>query len=160
MLLQMPILFALFTFFNVAIEIRHEPFLWWITNLSSPDVIYKLPFKIPLFGVDIITGLAPLLGLTMFFTQKMTVKDPSQKAMVYIMPFMMTFIFMNLSSGLNLYYFMFNLLSIGQQYYINHKQGEELVPVENPKKKTGFMQRMMEAAEQQQKAQKQMGKKK
>ncbi|MFZ1289300.1 MAG: membrane protein insertase YidC [Melioribacteraceae bacterium] len=160
MLLQMPILFALFTFFNVAIELRHEPFLWWITNLSSPDVIYRLPFKIPLFGIDIITGLAPLLGITMFFSQKMTVKDPAQKAMVYLMPVMMIFIFMPLSSGLNLYYFMFNLLSIGQQYYINHKQGEELVPVENPKKKTGFMQRMMEAAEKQQKTQKQIGKKK
>ncbi|MBK8944480.1 MAG: membrane protein insertase YidC [Ignavibacteriae bacterium] len=160
MLLQMPVLFALYTFFNVAIELRHEPFLWWITNLSSPDVIYKLPFKIPLFGVDIITGLAPLLGITMFVTQKMTVKDPTQKAMIYIMPVMMTFLFMTLSSGLNLYYFMFNLLSIAQQYYINHQHGEELVPVANPKKKAGFMQRMMEAAEQQQKTQKQIGKKK
>jgi YidC/Oxa1 family membrane protein insertase len=152
--LQMPILFALFTFFNVAIELRHEPFIWWITNLSSPDIIYRLPFKIPLFGVDAISGLAPLLGITMFFSQKMTVKDPSQKAMVYMMPFMMTFLFMSFSSGLNLYYFMFNLLSIGQQYFINHQHGEELVPVKNPKKKTGFMQRMMEAAEQQQKGQK------
>lgn len=160
MVLQMPILFALFTFFNVAIELRHEPFLWWITNLSSPDVIYKLPFKIPLFGIDIITGLAPLLGITMFFSQKMTVKDPAQKAMVYMMPVMMIFIFMPLSSGLNLYYFMFNLLSIAQQYYINHQHGEELVPVANPKKKAGFMQRMMEAAEQQQKSHKQIGKKK
>ncbi len=153
--LQMPILFALFTFFNVAIEIRHEPFIWWITNLSSPDIIYRLPFRIPIFGADAITGLAPLLGITMFISQKMTMKDPSQKAMLYIMPFMFTFMFMGFSSGLNLYYFMFNLLSIGQQYFINHQHGEELVPVKNPKKKTGFMQRMMEAAEQQQKAQRQ-----
>lgn len=159
MLLQMPILFALFTFFNVAIEIRQEPFLFWITNLSSPDVIYRLPFTIPLFGISAITGLAPLLGITMFFQQKMTVKDPSQKAMVYIMPFMFTFMFMGFSSGLNLYYFMFNLLSIIQQYYINKKPGDALVPVQNPKKKKGFMQRMMEAAEQQQKAQKQISKK-
>ncbi|MCB9220178.1 MAG: membrane protein insertase YidC, partial [Ignavibacteriales bacterium] len=113
MVLQMPILFALFTFFNVAIEIRHEPFLWWITNLSSPDVIYNLPFKIPILGVSAITGLAPLLGITMFLQQRMTMKDPSQKAMVYMMPIMMTFMFMGFSSGLNLYYFMFNLLSIG-----------------------------------------------
>lgn len=159
MLLQMPILFALFTFFNVAIEIRQEPFLFWITNLSSPDVIIRLPFTIPLFGISAITGLAPLLGITMFFQQKMTVKDPSQKAMVYIMPFMFTFMFMGFSSGLNLYYFMFNLLSIIQQYYINKKPGDALVPVQNPKKKKGFMQRMMEAAEQQQKAQKQISKK-
>jgi YidC/Oxa1 family membrane protein insertase len=159
MLLQMPILFALFTFFNVAIEIRNEPFMFWITNLAAPDVIYHLPFTLPLFGISAITGLAPLLGITMFFQQKMTVKDPNQKAMVYIMPFMMTFLFMSFSSGLNLYYFMFNLLSIGQQYIINHQQGDELVPVKNPKKKTGFMQRMMEAAEKQQKVQKQSAKK-
>ena len=159
MLLQMPILFALFTFFNVAIEIRHEPFIFWITNLSAPDIIYNLPFTIPLFGISAISGLAPLLGITMFFQQKMTVKDPSQKAMVYMMPFMMTFLFMGFSSGLNLYYFMFNLLSIGQQYFINHQQGDELVPVKNPKKKSGFMQRMMEAAEQQKKVQGQATKK-
>ena len=157
MVLQMPILFALFTFFNVAIEIRHEPFMFWITNLSSPDYIYTLPFKLPLFGVDKITGLAPLLGITMFFQQKMSVKDPSQKALVYMMPIMFTLMFMGFSSGLNLYYFMFNLLSIAQQYYINNKkgEGEELVPVKNPKKKAGFMQRMMEAAENQQKTHKQ-----
>lgn len=160
MLLQMPILFALFTFFNVAIEIRHEPFIFWITNLSAPDVIYNLPFNLPLFGISAISGLAPLLGITMFFQQKMTVKDPKQKAMVYMMPFMMTFLFMGFSSGLNLYYFMFNLLSIGQQYFINHQQGDELVPVKNPKKKGGFMQKMMAAAEQQQKAQKKTTKKK
>lgn len=159
MLLQMPILFALFTFFNVAIEIRHEPFMFWITNLSAPDIIYELPFKLPLFGISAITGLAPLLGITMFFQQKMTVKDPNQKAMVYIMPFMMTFLFMGFSSGLNLYYFMFNLLSIGQQYLINKQKGDELKPVDKPKKKAGFMQRMMEAAEQQQKVQKQSSKK-
>ena len=151
MLLQMPILFALFTFFNVAIEIRQEPFIFWITNLSAPDIIYNLPFTIPFIGISAISGLAPLLGITMFFQQKMTVKDPNQKAMVYMMPFMMTFLFMGFSSGLNLYYFMFNLLSIGQQYFINHQQGDELVPVKNPKKKSGFMQRMMEAAEKQQK---------
>lgn len=160
MLLQMPILFALFTFFKVAIEIRQEPFIFWITNLSAPDVIYTLPFNLPLFGISTITGLAPLLGVTMFFQQKMSVKDPSQKAMVYIMPVMFTFMFMGFSSGLNLYYFMFNLLSIGQQYFINKQKGDDLVPVKKTKKKGGFMQKMMEAAEQQQKAQKQTGKKK
>jgi YidC/Oxa1 family membrane protein insertase len=155
MLLQMPILFALFTFFNVTIEIRHEPFILWITNLSSPDYLFTLPFKIPIVGVDKVTGLAPLLGITMFLQQKMSVKDPSQKALVYIMPIMFTFLFMGFSSGLNLYYFMFNLLSILQQYYINHKKGdEELKPAKNPKK-SGFMQRMMEAAEKQAQAQKQ-----
>lgn len=159
MVLQMPILFALFTFFNVAIELRHEPFIFWITNLSSPDIILHLPYKLPLVGINAITGLAPLLGITMFMQQKMSVKDPSQKAMVYIMPVMMTFLFMSFSAGLNLYYFMFNVLSIAQQYYINKQKGDELKPVEKAKQKPGFMQKMMAAAEQQQKVQQQSRKK-
>lgn len=156
MLLQMPILFALFTFFKVTIEIRQEPFILWITNLSSPDVIATLPFRIPIFGVDQVSGLALLLGITMFLQQKMSIKDPSQKALVYIMPVMFTVLFMSFPSGLNLYYFMFNLFSIIQQYFINRsKDDEELEPVKNPKKKKGggFMQRMMEAAEKQQQLQ-------
>lgn len=154
MVLQMPILFALFAFFRVAIEIRHESFLW-IADLASPDYVYNLGFTIPLVGVDKLTILAPLLGITMFFQQKMTIKDPSQKAMVYMMPIMMTFMFMGFSSGLNLYYMMFNILSIGQQYYINNKKGDdELVPVkQDGKKGGGFMQKMMNAAEKQKQAQ-------
>ncbi len=150
-LLQMPILFALFAFFRMAVELRQQPFILWITNLSAPDILYHLPFKIPFFGIDQISGLAILLGITMFFQQKMTMKDPSQKAMVYSMPILFMLMFMAFSSGLNLYYFMFNLLSIGQQYYINHTGEQKLEPVKNPKKKAGFMQKMMEAAEQQQK---------
>ena len=152
----MPILIALWSLFNVAIEIRQKPFLLWITNLSSPDVIYKLPFKLPLFNVDAISGLAILLGVTMFFQQKMSVKDPSQKALVYVMPVMFTLMFMGFPSGLNLYYFMFNLFSIIQQYYINNSKSDmELVLVKNPGKKGGgFMSRMLEAAEKQAQAQK------
>ena len=107
MLLQMPILFALFTFFQVSIEIRQQPFIFWITNLSAPDTIGTLPFKIPLFGVDQISVLAPLLGITMFFQQKMSIKDPSQKAMIYKMPILFTLMFINFPSGFNFYYFMF-----------------------------------------------------
>ena len=159
MVLQMPILFALFSFFRVAIEIRHEPFLW-IKDLASPDFIYTLPFTIPIVNINQIAILAPLLGITMFFQQKMTMKDPSQKAMVYMMPIMMTFMFMNFSSGLNLYYMMFNLLSISQQYFINKKQGQvELVPVDKKNQKPGFMAKMMAAAEEKQKTQKQTSKK-
>jgi YidC/Oxa1 family membrane protein insertase len=154
-LLQMPILIALWGLFNAAIDIRQQPFVLWITNLSQPDVIYRLPFKIPLFGIDVVSGLALLLGITMFIQQKMSIKDPSQKAMIYIMPVMFTLMFMTFPSGLNLYYFMFNLLSIAQQYYVNHRKGdEELVPVPQTKKKPGFMARMMEAAEKQAQAQK------
>lgn len=153
MLLQMPILVALWGLFNVAVELRQQPFALWIHNLSSPDFIFTLPFKLPLFGIDQVSGLALLLGITMFIQQKMSVKDPSQQALVYVMPVMFTLMFMGFPAGLNLYYFMFNLFSIIQQYWINHTHSNvELKPVTNPKK-SGFMQRMMEAAEKSQQQQ-------
>lgn len=153
-LLQMPVFIALWGLFQVAVDLRQQPFVWWIKDLSRPDVIYDLGFKLPLFGIQQISGLAILMGVTTFLQQKMTMKDPKQAALVYIMPVMLTILFMTFPSGLNLYYFMFNLLSIAQQYYINHKSGDvELVPVANPKKKTGFMHRLMEQAEQQSKQQ-------
>jgi YidC/Oxa1 family membrane protein insertase len=83
-----------------------------------PDVILHLPFTVPIFGIHDISGLAVLMGITMFLQQKMTVKDPKQMAMVYIMPIMLTFLFTTLPAGLNLYYFMFNVLSISEQYYL------------------------------------------
>ncbi|MDP3582840.1 MAG: membrane protein insertase YidC [Ignavibacteria bacterium] len=160
MLLQMPILVALWSLFNVAIDIRQQPFMLWITNLSSPDIIFKLPFKIPFFNLDLVSGLALLMGITMFIQQKMSVKDPTQKAMIYIMPVMFTVMFMSMPSGLNLYYFVFNLLGIIQQYYVTHKHNlEPLVAVANPNKKKGFMARMMDAAEKQAHVQKQAKKK-
>lgn len=155
MALQMPILIALWSLLNVAVDIRQQPFVFWINNLSAPDVLFRLSFRIPLFGIDVVSGLALMMGVTMFVQQKMSVKDPSQKAMVYVMPVMFTLMFMGLPSGVNLYYFMFNLFSIAQQWYVNHKHGNvELVPVANPKKKQGFMARMMDAAEKQSQAQK------
>jgi YidC/Oxa1 family membrane protein insertase len=120
----MPILYALFGVFSSTIELRQANFIWWIKDLAIPDVIMKLPFKIPLFGIDEVSGLALLMGITMFIQQKMTVKDPKQMAMVYMMPIMMTLLFATLPSGLNLYYFMFNLLSIGEQYYVTHIKGK------------------------------------
>lgn len=154
MLLQMPIFVALWGLFRTAIELRQQPFILWIKDLSQPDVIYNLGFKLPLFGIQEISGLALLMGITTFIQQKMTMKDPKQKAMVYVMPIFLTILFMSFPSGLNLYYFLFNLFSIAQQQYINHKHdGMELVPVKNPKKKQGFMSRLMEAAEQQSKGQ-------
>lgn len=153
-LLQMPIFIALWGLFQAAIDLRQQPFVWWIQDLSRPDVIYDLGFKLPLFGIQEISGLAILMGLTTFIQQKMTMKDPKQAALVYIMPIMLTILFMTFPSGLNLYYFMFNLFSIAQQYYINLSAGDvELVPVANPNKKKGFMSRLMEQAEQQAKQQ-------
>lgn len=159
-LLQMPIFIALWGLFQVAIELRQQPFLFWINDLSRPDVIFHLSFRLPLFGIDQVAGLAVLMGITTFIQQKMSIKDPKQKALIYIMPVMLTVLFMTFPSGLNLYYFMFNILSIGQQYYINHKHdGTELEPVKNPKKSKGFMARMMEAAEKNAKTQQQKRKK-
>jgi len=125
MLLQLPILYALFGVFSSTIELRQAYFGLWIHDLSVPDVILQLPFKIPLFGVDYLSGLALLMGVTMFVQQKMTVKDPKQMAMVYIMPIMLTFLFTTLPAGLNLYYFMFNLLSIIEQYFVQKKGKKE-----------------------------------
>lgn len=154
-LLQMPIFIALWGLLQAAIELRQQPFILWIHDLSVPDVIYDLGFKLPMIGVQEISGLALLMGITTFFQQKMSIKDPKQKALVYMMPIMLTLLFMSFPSGLNLYYFMFNVLSIAQQYYINHKQGDvELVPVDPSKRKKGFMQKLTEAAEQQAKQQK------
>jgi len=154
LVLQMPIFIALWGLFKAAIQLRQQPFVFWITDLSRPDTIYTLPFKIPFVGIDQISGLAVLMGIATFFQQKMTMKDPNQQALVYLMPIMLTLMFMSFPSGLNLYYFMFNVFSIAQQYYINHKHdGMVLEPVKNPKTKKGFMSRMLEAAEQNAKTQ-------
>ncbi len=122
LLLQMPILYALFGVFNSTIELRQAYFGLWIKDLSVPDVILHLPFKVPLFGISDISGLALLMGITMFIQQKMSVKDPKQQAMVYIMPIMLTLLFTTLPSGLNLYYFVFNLFSIIEQYIVTHRK--------------------------------------
>jgi len=156
LLLQMPIFIALWGLFQSVIELRQQPFILWITDLSAPDTIINLGFNIPLFGISTISGLALLMGVTTFIQQKQSVKDPKQQALVYVMPVMLTLLFMSFPSGLNLYYFMFNLFTIIQQYYINHTHKDlELVPVKEGKQKKGFMQRMMQAAEQNAKTQKQ-----
>ena len=142
-LLQLPILYALWAVFRSAIELRQASFVWWITDLSVPDVLVRLPFRLPLFGIEDVSGLALLMGITMFVQQKMTVKDPRQKMMVWFMPIMLTLLFNSFPSGLNLYYFVFNVLSIGQQMWINKQHGSEpLRKVEGKKKSGGFMSRI------------------
>jgi YidC/Oxa1 family membrane protein insertase len=137
LILQLPILYALWAVFSSTIELRQAGFFWWITDLSTPDVILHLPFKIPLFGVDKLSGLALAMGVTMFVQQKMSVKDPRQKAMVWMMPVMMTLLFISFPSGLNLYYFVFNLLSIAQQAYVNKKHKDDPLRKVDPKKSSG-----------------------
>ncbi|MDI6740276.1 MAG: membrane protein insertase YidC [Candidatus Edwardsbacteria bacterium] len=116
LLIQMPIFFALYGVLVNTIELRHSPFLWWIDDLSQPDAMIHLGFKLPLFGWEAIGLLPVLMGIAMFFQQKMTTVDPKMKMMVYLMPAMMVFIFMNMPAGLVLYWLVNNILSIGEQY--------------------------------------------
>jgi len=125
-LLQMPLLFALFIVFRSTIQLRGQPFILWITDLSRPDVL-PLGMHLPLVG-DNIHVLPLLMAVTMIWQSKMSITDPKQKMMVYLMPVFMAFIFYSLPSGLNLYYAVFNVLSMAQTHYIKkkmHPKGEE-----------------------------------
>jgi len=138
LLLQMPIMYALYAVFRGAIELRQASFVGWIKDLSIPDIIYHLPFKVPFIGIQDISGIAVIMGVTMFIQQKMTIKDPRQKTMIWMMPIMMTFLFNGFPSGLNLYYAVFNVLAIGQQLLINKQDDDEpLRKVEQKKKNRG-----------------------
>lgn len=124
MLLQFPVLFAMFRFFPGSIELRGQRFLW-AEDLSSYDSILDFGFNIPLYG-DHISLFALLMAITMFVYSKMSMQgqsnDPSTKAMqvmsVYFMPIMMLFICNNLSSGLTYYYFLSNLFTMLQTWII------------------------------------------
>ncbi len=119
MLLQLPLLGALFIIFRSTIQLRGASFIpGWIDDLSSADTIFTLPFSLPLYG-DTFNILPILMAVTMIFQSKMTMQDPKQKAMVYMMPVFMLLIFNQFPSGLNLYYTMFNLLTIIQQKFID-----------------------------------------
>ena len=120
MLLQMPLLFALFQVFRTTIELRSEPFVWWITDLSSPDTIFLLPFNIPIYG-NHVAVLPILMVVSMFIQQKMmtgAAQQPQQKTMQYFMTGFFFLMFNGFPSGLNLYYTLFNVLTIAQQKLI------------------------------------------
>jgi YidC/Oxa1 family membrane protein insertase len=133
-LLQLPLLWAIFIIFRNTIELRGAEFFWWIKNLSAPDTIYQLPFNIPFYG-DLVNILPIFMGVTMFIQQKMTMKDPKQKAMVYFMPIFLTLLFNSFPSGLNLYYALFNLFSILQQKYMPAKEIKNEVELNHQKAK-------------------------
>ena len=117
LLLQMPIFFALYRIFGNTIELRQAPFILWITDLSLPDELIVAGFSLHVLPL--------LMAVSMLIQQKMTMKDPKQAFMVYLMPVMMIFIFWKMSSGLVLYWTIFNLLTIGQQVLINRfKEGQ------------------------------------
>jgi YidC/Oxa1 family membrane protein insertase len=120
MLIQLPVFFALYRMLYSAIELRHAPFFGWINDLSAPDRLFHFAFKIPFmeppYGIPVLTLV---MGATMLIQQKMSPQagDPSQAKMMMLMPVIFTFIFINFSSGLVLYWLVSNLFSIAQQYY-------------------------------------------
>ena len=122
MLIQMPLLFALFVVFRSTIEFRGAPFFGWISNLSQPDTIFNLPFNIPIYG-DQVAFLPIVLGISMFMSQRlsMATMDKSQKPMMYIMSAFFFLLFNSFPSGLNLYYTVYNLLNYQQQKAIRGK---------------------------------------
>ncbi len=118
MVVQIPVFFALYRVLLQTIELRHAPFMLWINDLSAPDRL-SIGFNIPyLHGIPVLTLL---MGVSMFVQQKMTptTGDPTQAKIMLFLPVVFTFMFLNFASGLVLYWFVNNLLSIGQQYYIN-----------------------------------------
>ncbi len=165
-LLQLPVFLGLFYFFPVAFSLRGKSFLW-AEDLSSYDAVLELPFSIPFYGDHV--SLFPLLAsIAIFFYSKMTMGQqmqspqpgmPNMKFMIYLMPVMMLFFFNNYASGLSLYYFVSNLITIFIMLviknYIIDEQRIHLQIQENkkkPKKQSRFqrkMEEMMEQAEQQ-----------
>ncbi len=128
LLLQMPILFGFFNLLRTSINVRHEPWMLWIKDLSLKDPIYLLPI---------------LMGVSQIIVQKMSPStgDVTQTRMMYIMPVIITIFVISLPSGLTLYWFVSNLLQIGQQYIINKKmyvkQKEEAHLIKIQKRKKG-----------------------
>jgi YidC/Oxa1 family membrane protein insertase len=118
MVLQIPVFFALYKVLLQAIELRHAPFMLWITDLSAPDRL-MIGLDIPYLGG--IPVLTLLMGASMFLQQRMTPTpvDATQAKIMMFLPVIFTFMFLNFASGLVLYWFINNLLSIVQQHIIN-----------------------------------------
>ena len=113
-LLPMPILFALFFVFQSTIEFRGQSFLW-LPDLSQADPLYVLPV---------------FLGLSMLASSKLTASDPRMAAMTYLMPIVLTFVFLNLAAGLVLYYAISNVLMFGQQWSLKRRFDVQATPAE------------------------------
>ena len=112
LLLQMPLFYGLFVIFRSTIELRGAEFAWWLKDLSQKDPYYILPL---------------IMSAAMFWQQKMTIKDPKQKAMVYLMPILFFFLFKGFPAGLTLYWTLYNILSLVEQYYLKDKSTTEVV---------------------------------
>lgn len=119
LLLQMPVFIAMYPLFYRMIEFRGAKFIWWIKDLSSPDTVAQLDLGFMVWNLNILVII--WVG-SMFIQNKLTMKDPKQKMMVYLMPIMMLIFFNNLfSSGLVLYWTVFNLLTMIQQFSTQRK---------------------------------------
>ena len=124
LLLQFPILFAMFRILGNSIELRHAPFMLWITDLSAPDRLFNFPFSIPFmsppYGIPVLTLL---MGASMFIQQKLnpTPPDPMQAKIMQMLPIVFTIFFIFFPAGLVLYWVMNNILSITQQYVITKR---------------------------------------
>ncbi|MGV8073633.1 MAG: membrane protein insertase YidC [Syntrophobacteraceae bacterium] len=118
MVLQIPVFFALYRMLNGAVELRHQPFMWWINDLTAPDRLH-IGINIPYLGG--LPVLTILMGISMFVQQKMTPSagDPRQEQIMLFMPVIFTVFFINFPSGLVLYWLVNNVLSIAQQYWVN-----------------------------------------
>ena len=169
-LLQMPILFAMFSFFPASIELRQQSFLW-ATDLSAYDSIMTLPFTVPFgFGNHISLFCLLMTATNIVFTKLNMANTPTNdqmggammKWMMYLMPLMFLFMFNNYASGLSYYYFISTLISIGQTYAIRATVDEKKMLAElhakrksnmnKPVKKSGFMSRLEKMQQEQQKA--------
>ncbi len=124
MVVQLPVFFALYRMLYEAIELRHAHFFLWINDLSAPDRLFNFGFSIPFmeppYGIPVLTLV---MGASMLLQQKMSppMGDATQAKMMMFMPVVFTFIFINFSSGLVLYWLTNNILSIAQQYYTQKK---------------------------------------
>ena len=163
LLLQMPILFAMFRFFPSSIELRQAGFLW-AHDLSSYDSILDLGFTIPFYG-DHVSLFALLMAVSTFIYTHISMKNqagnsqmPGMKFMMYAMPIMFIGLFNSYASALSYYYFLFNILTFAQMYIMRffideakiHQKVKEAKG--KPPKKSRWMQRMEEMAKQQQQA--------
>lgn len=170
MLLQFPILFAMFRFFPSSFELRQEGFLW-AKDLSTYDSIWHLPFNIPLYG-DHVSLFAILMAISMYFYSKINIDQmPSGPQMagmramqLYFMPIFLLVLCNNFSSGLSYYYMLSNLITIGQtwvirKYFVDEKKIFEQLQAKaasaKPKKKSKFQQKLDEMYKQQQAVQQQ-----
>ena len=160
MLLQMPILIAMFRFFPSSIELRQESFLW-AHDLSSYDSILNLPFEIPFYGAHVSLFTLLMTISTIMYTYmnnqmmgSQSTQLPGMKTMMYIMPVMFLGIFNNYASGLSYYYFLANLITFAQMYLFRFAINEDKLRLrieenkKKPIKKSAFQQRLEDAAKQ------------